>query len=31
MAVVGAVIIKLQRFIDRKAAPWAVNAGASRE
>lgn len=25
MAVVGAVIIKLQRFIDRKAAPWAVN------
>jgi ABC-type nitrate/sulfonate/bicarbonate transport system permease component len=31
MAVVGAVIIKLQRFIDRKAAPWAVNAGARRE
>jgi ABC-type nitrate/sulfonate/bicarbonate transport system permease component len=31
MAVVGAVIIKLQRFIDRKAAPWAVNAEASRE
>jgi NitT/TauT family transport system permease protein len=31
MAVVGAVIIKLQRFIDRKAAPWAVNARASRE
>jgi ABC-type nitrate/sulfonate/bicarbonate transport system permease component len=27
MAVVGAVIIKLQRYIDRKAAPWAVNAG----
>jgi ABC-type nitrate/sulfonate/bicarbonate transport system permease component len=31
MAVVGAVIIKLQRFIDRKAAPWAVNVGARRE
>jgi ABC-type nitrate/sulfonate/bicarbonate transport system permease component len=31
MAVVGAVIIKLQRFIDRKAAPWAVDAGANRE
>jgi NitT/TauT family transport system permease protein len=31
MAVVGAVIIKLQRFIDRKAAPWAVNARASRD
>jgi NitT/TauT family transport system permease protein len=31
MAIVGAVIIKLQRFIDRKAAPWAVNAGASRD
>jgi len=27
MAVVGAVIIKLQRYIDRKAAPWAVSAG----
>lgn len=27
MAVVGAVIIKLQRYIDRKAAPWAFGAG----
>jgi ABC-type nitrate/sulfonate/bicarbonate transport system permease component len=27
MAVVGAVIIKLQRFIDRKAAPWAAVTG----
>jgi ABC-type nitrate/sulfonate/bicarbonate transport system permease component len=31
MAVVGAAIMKLQRFIDRKAAPWAVNAETSRE
>ncbi len=27
MAVAGAAIIKLQRFIDRKAAPWAVVSG----
>jgi ABC-type nitrate/sulfonate/bicarbonate transport system permease component len=31
MAVVGAVIIKLQRFIDRKAAPWAVHAGPRQD
>ena len=30
MAVAGAAIIKLQRFIDRKAAPWAVVTGHNR-